>query len=87
MSNLVLAALPDAVVVSTTGGGSGASRMRMLMSAIQEELESARAGAEAIATDLASALFVMRASSCSKPRILRSTASRSARTFFGELSG
>ena len=31
----------------------------MLMSAIQEELESARAGAEAIATDLASALFVM----------------------------
>jgi AraC family transcriptional activator of mtrCDE len=57
--NLVLAALPDAVVVSTTGGGSGASRMRMLMSAIQEEVESARAGAEAIATDLASALFVM----------------------------
>jgi AraC family transcriptional activator of mtrCDE len=56
--NLVLAALPDAVVVSTTGE-SGASRMRMLMSAIQEELESARPGAEAIATDLASALFVM----------------------------
>jgi hypothetical protein len=32
---------------------------RMLMSAIQEELDGARAGAEAIATDLASALFVM----------------------------
>jgi AraC family transcriptional activator of mtrCDE len=31
----------------------------MLMSAIQEELDGARAGAEAIATDLASALFVM----------------------------
>jgi AraC family transcriptional activator of mtrCDE len=58
-NNLVLAALPDAIVVSTAAGGPGASRLRMLMSAIQEELEGARAGAEAIATDLASALFVM----------------------------
>ncbi len=56
--NLVLAALPDAIVVSAADE-PGASRLRMLMSAIQEELESARAGAEAIATDLASALFVM----------------------------
>ena len=57
--NLVLAALPDAIVVSTGAGGPLASRLRMLMSAIQEELESAQAGAKAIATDLASALFVM----------------------------
>jgi AraC family transcriptional activator of mtrCDE len=57
--NLVLAALPDAIVVSAADDGPVASRLRMLMSAIQEELEGARAGAEAIATDLASALFVM----------------------------
>jgi AraC family transcriptional regulator, activator of mtrCDE len=57
--NLVLAALPDAIVVSAADDGSSAPRMRMLMSAIQEELDGAQAGAEAIATDLASALFVM----------------------------
>jgi AraC family transcriptional regulator, activator of mtrCDE len=57
--NLVLAALPDAIVVSTADDRSGASRLLMLMSAIQEELDGARAGAEAIATDLASALLVM----------------------------
>jgi AraC family transcriptional regulator, activator of mtrCDE len=57
--NLVLAALPDAIVVSTADDTSGASRLRMLMSAIQEELYGAHAGAEAVATDLASALFVM----------------------------
>jgi AraC family transcriptional regulator, activator of mtrCDE len=57
--NLVLAALPDAIVVSAAASGPIASRLRMLMSAIQEELEGVRAGAEAIATDLASALFVM----------------------------
>src|SRR5579863_8264264 len=57
--NLVLAALPDAIVVSTADNGSSASRLRMLMSAIQEELDSAHAGAEAIATELASALFMM----------------------------
>jgi AraC-like DNA-binding protein len=50
--------LPDAIVVSAADE-PGASRLRMLMSAIQEELESARAAAEAIAADLASALFVM----------------------------
>jgi mannose-6-phosphate isomerase-like protein (cupin superfamily) len=48
--NLVLAALPDAIVVSTADDRSGASRLRMLMSAIQEELDGARDGAEAIAT-------------------------------------
>jgi AraC family transcriptional activator of mtrCDE len=57
--NLVLAALPDAIVVSAADAGSSAPRLRMLMCAIQEELDGARAGAEAIATDLASALFVM----------------------------
>lgn len=57
--NLVMAALPDAIVVSAADDAPGASRMRMLMSAIQEELEGARPGAEAIATDLACALFVM----------------------------
>jgi AraC family transcriptional regulator, activator of mtrCDE len=56
--NLVLAALPEAIVVSAVSG-SVCSRLRMLISAIEEELESARAGALAIATDLASALFVM----------------------------
>jgi AraC family transcriptional activator of mtrCDE len=57
--NLVHAALPDAIVVSAAADAPGASRMRMLMSAIQEEVEAERAGATAIATDLASALFVM----------------------------
>jgi AraC family transcriptional activator of mtrCDE len=57
--NLVHAALPGAIVVSAAASGPVASRLGMLMSAIQEELEGARAGAEAIATDLASALFVM----------------------------
>jgi AraC family transcriptional activator of mtrCDE len=57
--NLVLAALPDAIVVSAAASGPVASRLRMLMSAIQEELENAQAGAKAIATDLASALFVI----------------------------
>ncbi|MHB8885092.1 MAG: AraC family transcriptional regulator [Methylovirgula sp.] len=57
--NLVLAALPDAIVVSAGTDEPGASRLRMLMSAIQDELESGRVGAEAIACDLASAMFVM----------------------------
>lgn len=57
--NLVLAALPEAIVVSAGTSGPIAARLGMLMTAIQEELLSARAGAEAIATDLASALFVM----------------------------
>jgi AraC family transcriptional activator of mtrCDE len=56
--NLLLAALPEAIVVSEASGRV-ACRLRMLMSAIQEELEGARAGAEAIAADIASALFVM----------------------------
>lgn len=57
--NLVLAALPDAIVISAADDGPGTSRLRLLMSAIREELEGARPGAAAIAADLASALFVM----------------------------
>jgi AraC family transcriptional activator of mtrCDE len=57
--NLVHAALPAAIVISAAASGPVASRLRMLMVAIQEELESAQAGACAVATNLASALFVM----------------------------
>ena len=57
--NLVLAALPDAIVVSAADDSANASRLRTLMSWIREELESPHAGTEAIVTDLASALFVM----------------------------
>ncbi|HUB44181.1 MAG TPA: AraC family transcriptional regulator [Acetobacteraceae bacterium] len=57
--NLVLAALPDAIVVSAADDTADAARLRMLMTAIRDEIETARAGSEAITTDLASALFVM----------------------------
>ena len=57
--NLVLAALPEIIVTSAGGNETGGARLRMLMSAIHEELWGVHAGAEAIATDLASALFVM----------------------------
>jgi AraC family transcriptional regulator, activator of mtrCDE len=57
--NLLLAALPDAIVVSAADDGADASRLRMFMSAIQGEIEANLAGAAAIASDLASALFVM----------------------------
>ncbi|MEA3155260.1 MAG: AraC family transcriptional regulator, activator of mtrCDE [Betaproteobacteria bacterium] len=56
--NLVLSALPDVIVI-TTSDGPDAARMRRLIAAIKDEIESARAGVSAIATDLASALFVM----------------------------
>jgi AraC family transcriptional activator of mtrCDE len=55
--NLVLA-LPEAIVI-TTSDGPDAARMRRLIAAIKDEIESERAGVSAIATDLASALFVM----------------------------
>jgi AraC family transcriptional activator of mtrCDE len=57
--NLVLAALPEIIVTSAGDNEIGGARLRMLMSAIHEELGNFRAGTEAIATDLASALFVM----------------------------
>ena len=56
--NLVLSALPDAIVIATSDGPD-ADRMRRLITAIRDEIESARAGVNAIASDLASALFVM----------------------------
>jgi AraC family transcriptional activator of mtrCDE len=56
--NLVIAALPKAIVLDL-GPETALDRMRMLVQMIDEELEAARPGAAAIATDLASALFVM----------------------------
>jgi AraC family transcriptional activator of mtrCDE len=57
--NLVLAALPEIIVTSAGDNEISGARLRMLMSTIHEELQGVHAGAEAIATDLASALFVM----------------------------
>jgi AraC family transcriptional activator of mtrCDE len=57
--NLVLAALPEILVMSAGDNEINGARLRMLMSTIHEELQGVHAGAEAIATDLASALFVM----------------------------
>jgi AraC family transcriptional regulator, activator of mtrCDE len=56
--NLVIAALPTAIVLDL-GPETACDRMRMLVQMINEELEAARPGAAAVATDLASALFVM----------------------------
>jgi AraC family transcriptional activator of mtrCDE len=57
-NSLLLAALPDAIVV-TTSDGTDAGRMSELITAIQCELEAARPGAWAITNDLASVLFLM----------------------------
>lgn len=54
--NLVIAALPDLIVLRL---GGRADRLGMLMSAIRDELDGGRSGSAAIAADLASALFVM----------------------------
>src|SRR6202051_3613608 len=43
--NLLLAALPEAIVVSAADEQAEASRLRMFMSAIQEEIEANRGGA------------------------------------------
>jgi AraC family transcriptional regulator, activator of mtrCDE len=56
--NLVIAALPD-VIVLRVGVGPLAHRFSPLMGGIREELDCAGPGALAIAKDLASALFVM----------------------------
>jgi AraC family transcriptional activator of mtrCDE len=58
MYSLVTAALPKAIVLSI-GRGALFDRMRMLVQAIDEELQAARPGAATIATELATALFVM----------------------------
>src|SRR5260370_37634988 len=56
--NPLVAALPD-VIVLRAGERPLVDRFRMLMLGIRDELDGARAGAMAIAVDLASALFVM----------------------------
>jgi len=56
--NLVIAALPE-VIVLPLGGRDQLDRFALLMLAIRDELDGNRAGAAAIAADLASALFVM----------------------------
>jgi AraC family transcriptional activator of mtrCDE len=58
MCSLVTAALPKAIVLSI-GRGDLFDRMRMLVQAIDEELQAARPGSATIATELATALFVM----------------------------
>ncbi|TCR62560.1 AraC family transcriptional regulator [Bosea sp. BK604] len=56
--NLVLSALPEAVVVSAAEGDD-ALLIRRLIAFVKEELDGGRPGAAAIASDLASALLVM----------------------------
>lgn len=56
--NLIVAALPD-VVVLRVGDGPLAGRFHPIMLGIRDELDGGRPGAPAIAKDLASALFVM----------------------------
>src|ERR1700731_2342374 len=58
MYSLVTATLPKAIVLSI-GRGDLFDRMLMLVQAIDEELQAARPGAATIATELATALFVM----------------------------
>jgi AraC family transcriptional activator of mtrCDE len=56
--NLVLGALPEAIVVAAAEGPD-AGRMRQLATVMKDELDSGRPGAAAVAVDLASALLVM----------------------------
>ncbi len=56
--NLVIAALPDVIVLSL-GGRDALDRFALLMVAIRDELDGNRPGAAAISADLASALLVM----------------------------
>lgn len=55
---LPVAALPD-IIILRGGQDSAVARFETLIGGIREELDGSRAGANAIATDLASALFVM----------------------------
>jgi AraC family transcriptional activator of mtrCDE len=57
-SNLVIAALPKTMLLNL-GTEQLLGRLRMLVQMIEEELNAARPGAAAVATDLASALFVV----------------------------
>jgi AraC family transcriptional regulator, activator of mtrCDE len=56
--NLIIAALPPAILLRLEPG-EPFHRMRMLVQAMDEELEAGRLGATAVAEDLARALFVM----------------------------
>ena len=56
--NLLIAALPE-VIVLHAGERPLTDRFRTLMFCIREELDGADAGAAAISTDLASAMFIM----------------------------
>ena len=57
-SSLVIAALPKTMLLNL-GTEQLLGRLRMLVQMIEEELKAARPGAAAVATDLASALFVV----------------------------
>ena len=57
--NLILAALPEVMVVSSRGNGAAAQRLGTLVAVIKQEIEDGHPGALAVATDLASALFIM----------------------------
>ena len=57
--NLILAALPEVIVVSSRGNGAAEPRLGTLVAMIQEEVEGGHPGALAVATDLASALLIM----------------------------
>jgi len=56
--NLVIAALPE-IIVLALGGADRLDRFALLMGSIRDELDGNRPGAAAIAADLASALLVM----------------------------
>jgi AraC family transcriptional activator of mtrCDE len=56
--NLVLSALPEAIVV-TAAQHRATEHMRALIALVKEELDAARPGSSAIAADLANALLVM----------------------------
>jgi AraC family transcriptional activator of mtrCDE len=56
--NLVLAALPDAIVIRAAEGRDARS-LRCLIALLKLELDAARVGAAAIAADLATALLIM----------------------------
>jgi AraC family transcriptional regulator, activator of mtrCDE len=56
--NLVLSALPEAIVV-TSAHNRATEHMRALIELVKEELDAGRPGSSAVAADLASALLVM----------------------------
>ena len=57
-AGLLASALPESIVIRS-GSAALLTRFRTLLAEIREELDSGEAGADLVATDLASALFVM----------------------------